>query len=246
MVQRTAQGFVAEQEGQLVGVAFACHQGDYSSIGLVIVKDEHQGRGVGRQLMNLCVDTCAPRTPILNATEAGAPLYTSMGFVTFDHIQQHQGVPKRPIPCNQESGHACRTLTPADQADLLALANAGSGLDRAAVMIDLLTVAEHTIGIEVDGKLEGIAMLRPFGRGRVIGPVVAKDLPQAQALISHLLALIPESFVRIDIPASCGLADWLQNMGMLCVDRAPRMVKGHPPRPTAGTRQFALVTQAIG
>ena len=44
------------------------------TIGLVIVSDEHQGNGIGRRLMNLCVGAAAHRTPILNATAAGAPL----------------------------------------------------------------------------------------------------------------------------------------------------------------------------
>lgn len=64
MVQRTSEGFVAEHDDQLVGVAFTCHQGDWSSIGLVIVRDDHQGKGIGRHLMRLCLDATAPRTPI--------------------------------------------------------------------------------------------------------------------------------------------------------------------------------------
>ena len=51
MLQRVAEGFVAEDNGRLVGTAFACLQGAYATIGLVIVSDEYQGQGIGRQLM---------------------------------------------------------------------------------------------------------------------------------------------------------------------------------------------------
>lgn len=246
MVQRTSQGFVAEHKGQLVGVAFTCHQGAYSSIGLVIVSDEHQGKGIGRQLMNLCLAATAPRTPILNATESGAPLYASMGFVDFARIQQHQGVPQAPEQMPLIKGSQCRALHPADYPRLIELANAGSGLDRTAVLNDLLPMAESVVGIDVDGELQGIALLRRFGRGHIIGPVVAKSQEQAQHLITHLLRLIPGAFVRFDILADCGLAVWLERLGLPCVDRAPRMVLGAPPKSIDGVSQFALVTQAIG
>ncbi|WP_122241024.1 GNAT family N-acetyltransferase [Pseudomonas syringae] len=247
MVQRTSEGFVAEHDGQLVGVAFTCHQGDWSSIGLVIVRDDHQGKGIGRRLMKLCLDATAPRTPVLNATELGAPLYQSLGFVDFARIQQHQGIadlsgllaPKDDLPI--------RTLGPTDHAELIRLANAGSGLDRTAVLTDLLSRdAERAVGIEYAGQLQSIALLRRFGRGHIIGPVVARDVDQAQRLIEHLLQQIPGMFVRFDILADCGLAAWLEGLGLPCVDRAPRMVLGTPPASAPDVQQFALVTQAIG
>ena len=245
MVQRTSEGFVAEHDGQLVGVAFACHQGAYSSIGLVIVSDQHQSKGIGRQLMNLCLDAAAPRTPILNATESGAPLYVSMGFVEYARIQQHQGVPQLP-PIFATAGAVGREVTQDEYPQVIELANAGSGLDRTAVLNDLLPMAECVVGIEVDGQLKGCALLRRFGRGHLIGPVVAQDLAQAKQMITHLLGLIPGAFVRFDILAECGLVDWLEGLGLPCVDRAPRMVLGEPPESRDGIVQFAMVTQAIG
>ncbi|KPW30635.1 GNAT family acetyltransferase [Pseudomonas coronafaciens pv. atropurpurea] len=246
MVQRTSQGFVAVCEGQLVGVAFTCHQGDWSSIGLVIVSDEHQGKGIGRRLMNLCLEATAPRTPILNATELGAPLYQSLGFVDFARIQQHQGIPDLSRQHTLGDGDQLRKLGSADHPELIRLANAGSGLDRTVVLTDLLRDADQTVGIEHDGQLQGIALLRRFGRGHIIGPVVAQTFEQAQQLISHLLRQIPDLFVRFDILADCGLAPWLESLGLPCVDRAPRMVLGTPPLISSEVQQFALVTQAIG
>lgn len=134
----------------------------------------------------------------------------------------------------------------ADYPKVIELANAGSGLDRTEVLNDLLPTAEHVAGIEVDGQLNGCALLRRFGRGHLIGPVVAQNQDQARQLITHLLRLIPGAFVRFDIPIECGLADWLESLGLPCVDKAPWMVLGVPPQSSGGIRQFALVTQAIG
>lgn len=244
MVQRTACGFVAQDNGTLIGTAFACNQGSHSSIGLVIVNDDYQGKGIGRHLMDLALEAARPRTPILNATGPGEPLYVSMGFKTFDHVAQHQGMPATPLPVVQAG--VCRTLDESHYATIIELANRGSGLDRTVVLQDLFPICTRIVGVEVNGTLEGIALLRPFGRGQVIGPVVARTVEQARQMISELIASSPETFTRVDIPADCGLGSWLADIGLKCVDRAPRMALGTPPAVSKDTLQFALVTQAIG
>ncbi|WGO91448.1 GNAT family N-acetyltransferase [Pseudomonas viciae] len=246
MLQRIAEGFVVEDQGRLIGTAFTCAQGSYATIGLVIVDDEYQGQGIGRKLMELAIEACGSRTAILNATLAGAPLYASQGFVDFGHIQQHQGQALVPALPELTVGEQCRVLTAADQAELIKLANAGSGLDREAVLNDLFDVVEHAVGIEHDGHLCAFALLRPFGRGRCIGPVIAQNPEQARHLIAVLLAQVPDAFVRIDIPSNSGLAPWLEAAGLKQVDTVAQMARGTPPEARGDVRQFALVTQAIG
>jgi len=246
MLQRVAHGFVVEDQGRLIGTAFTCPQGDYATIGLVIVDGDYQGQGIGRKLMELAIEACGSRTPILNATLAGAPLYASQGFVDFGHIQQHQGQALPPTPEPLAAGEQCRSLSVADHAALIRLANAGSGLDRKAILDDLFEVVEQAVGIEREGRLCAFALLRPFGRGRCIGPVVAQNPGQARHLIAVLLAEVPDAFVRIDIPSDCGLAPWLEEAGLKPVDTVAQMARGTPPQAGAAVQQFALVTQAIG
>lgn len=244
MLQRVSDGFVVLDGERLIGTAFACPQGDYATIGLVIVSDDYQGRGIGRRLMELALKACDARTPLLNATVAGAPLYASQGFVEFGHIQQHQGQVQVPEQTALAEGEHCRPLTADDHATVIALANAGSGLDRREILRDLQV--EHAVGIERDGQLRGFALLRPFGRGRCIGPVVAETPEQAKHLITTLLEQVPDAFVRIDIPAECGLGDWLEQAGLKCVDTVARMAKGTPPKASGDVHLFALITQAVG
>lgn len=246
MLQRVAQGFVALHNGRLIGSAFACHQGEFSTIGLVIVSDDYQGKGIGRKLMELAVGSVAPRTAILNATLAGAPLYAKMGFVSFGEIQQRQGQAQPPGPTELKAQERCRGLSEADHPRVLELANAGSGMDRSVTLGDVLNNLEHAVGIERDGQLQAFALLRPFGRGLCIGPVVAQSVDQARHMIGELLARVPYAFVRIDIPTDCGLADWLEQAGLKRVDSVTCMSMGAVPQATQGVRQFALITQAIG
>ncbi|ROM85013.1 GNAT family N-acetyltransferase [Pseudomonas sp. WP18] len=246
MLQRVAHGFVVEDQGRVIGSAFTCPQGGHATIGLVIVSDEYQGQGIGRKLMELAIEACGTRTAILNATLAGAPLYASQGFVDFGHVQQHQGQARVPALQALAAGEHCRALTSADNARLIQLANAGSGLDREALLTDLFEVVEHSVGIERDGQLCAFALLRPFGRGRCIGPVVAQTAEQARHLITQLLARVPDAFVRIDIPVHTGLAPWLEDAGLKQVDSVAQMARGTPPQPSGGVQQFALATQAVG
>lgn len=245
MLQRVGEGFVAEDGGRLVGTAFACLQGAYATIGLVIVSDEHQGQGIGRKLMELALEACGPATAMLNATLAGAPLYISQGFVEFGRVHQHQGT-VAPQPYPPLSNGTCRQAETRDWPQLLNLANAGSGLDRARILDDLHAVLERTLCIEQDGQPCAFAMLRPFGRGRVIGPVVAQNLEQAKHLIGTLLAPLAGEFVRLDIPADSGLGEWLSRQGLTQVDSVAQMARGQAPQPLGQAAQFALITQAIG
>ncbi|NWB98633.1 GNAT family N-acetyltransferase [Pseudomonas gingeri] len=246
MLQRVSDGFVALDGERLIGTAFACPQGTFATIGLVIVSDDYQGQGIGRRLMEKALAACHSRTPMLNATLAGAPLYSSQGFIEFGRIQQHQGQAHAPAPEPLADGETCRPLHGTDQARQLALANAASGLERKTVLTDLQDVVEHAVGIERDGQLCAFALLRPFGRGRCIGPVVAEAPEQAKHLIAALLAQVPDAFVRIDIPADSGLSEWLASAGLTQVDTVAQMARGTPPQAVNGVQQFALVSQAIG
>lgn len=241
MLQSVADGFVALDQGRVIGSAFACHQGGWSTIGLVIVSDEYQGHGIGRRLMDLALDSVGPRTALLNATVAGAPLYRKMGFVEFGQIQQRQGTVG--VVAAASAG---RTLGADDYPRMSYLASAATGLDRGAVMHAVFADIEQAVGLDVDGQLQAFAIIRPFGRGRCIGPVVAQNAAQAQALIAQLLASVPDAFVRIDIPVGCGLEGYLDSVGLPGIDTVTCMSRGEIPQACEGVQAFALVTQAIG
>ena len=246
LLHRVFKGFVATVDDRLIGTAFACPQGNFATIGLVVVNPDFQGQGIGRLLMELALDACQPGTPILNASVAGAPLYLSQGFVEFGTIEQRQGLARAVALEPLAEDEHLRALCEQDQVRQLALANAGSGLDRSALFAQLHDTIEHTAGIETDGQLQAFALLRRAGRGHCIGPVIAQNTRQARHLITTLLAQIPNQFVRIDVPMDSGLCEWLTLAGLEPVDRVTQMALGTPPQPGDFVRQFALVSQSIG
>jgi len=244
MLQRVSDGFVVMDGERLIGSAFTCPQGDYATIGLVIVSNDYQGQGIGRRLMEKAIAACDTRTPVLNATLAGAPLYASQGFVEFGRVQQHQGQAVVPALPTLADGETCRALNADDHASLLALAKAASGMDRREVLRDLQV--EHAVGIERDGRLRGFALLRPFGRGRCIGPGGGGKYRAGQVPDRHLAGPGAGHLVRIDIPVACGLSDWLEQAGLKNIDTVAQMALGTPPQASHGVHPFALITQAIG
>ncbi|KTT10997.1 hypothetical protein NS2R_16395 [Pseudomonas oryzihabitans] len=242
----TAEGLVLEDDQGVFGTGFCVPQGDYATIGLVIVADSHQGQGHGRRLMDGLLQLAGNRTPLLVATQRGAPLYRSQGFASYEHIYQHQiaALPAMGSPHPLEE--QVRTLTLADAPQLETLAQAATGLDRTALLRELLPQAERIVGLEGSGELRGFALLRPFGRGLSVGPVVAESTEQAKALSLALLRHAEGRYVRFDVTARGALGPWLIDLGIPQVDEVEQMAKGTPPEPRDGLDQFALLTQALG
>jgi predicted N-acetyltransferase YhbS len=237
---RLGTGFVAEEDGAVVGTALCWHQGPrHGSLGLIIVSPDHQGKGIGRRLMHLVLERLGDRCTLLNATVAGQPLYESLGFHAIGTIHQHQG-----ILAAAPAGLRARRAAAADIPAIVALANRGTGMVRDELLKHLIGVAEGAV-LEQDGVITGFSLIRPFGRGHVIGPVVAADAACAQALVATWSDAYAGAFVRIDVTGSSGLGEWLAQAGLAEVDTAVTMARhGVPPRDDT-VRQFAIVSQAL-
>ena len=128
---------------------------------------------------------------------------------------------------------------------MIALDAAATGVARGAVLVGLLPACDGVI-LDRDGEIAGFALLRRFGRGYVIGPVVAPDLEGARALITHWVGTHAGMFLRIDVPTDTGLAPWLDELGLTGVSAVPAMTRGTPPRRGTQPRTFALISQALG
>nr|WP_305123246.1 GNAT family N-acetyltransferase [Roseomonas sp. GC11] len=239
-------GFAAEEGGQLLGTALGWEFGeDHGAVGLIVVAPEAQGRGLGRLLTSAVLERLGDRSVALTATDAGYPLYVKLGFEVVGAVHQHQGAAFSVGLVPLAAGERLRPLGRSDLELVRGLDAAATGLDRAALLEALLGVAEGVV-LERGGQPVGFSLLRRFGRGHVIGPVVAPDLAAAQALVAHWLGVRSGQFLRIDVPAESGLSPWLQEMGLAQVDNARAMRRGPAPVPRGDVARFALVSQALG
>ncbi|SAK60536.1 N-acetyltransferase GCN5 [Caballeronia glebae] len=244
-------GFIAQIGERVVGTALCwMYGGNGGSLGMVIVAPDCQGKGIGRKLMELLLEALGNRITVLHATPAGEPLYAKLGFRRVGAIHQHQSADFAVPRIELMQGERLRAIEPRDTDALVAFASRASGLDRSALLPALLEVAKGVV-LERDDELLGFSLLREFGRGRAIGPVVsvtadAQHTRRAQALIAHWLAHGEGKFTRIDTPDESGLSAWLESIGLKCVDTVIKMARNGTPPHDASVAQFAIINQALG
>ena len=237
-------GLGVEDEGRLVATALWWPYGDsFASCGMIIVAAEHQGRGIGRRLMEGLLRQAGGRTIILNSTREGHALYERLGFVDRGGVNQHQAVLAQAPAASHVDG--IRTFRAQDLAAIRDLDRRASGMGRAALLEALFALASGLV-IERAGRIVAYACVRRWGRGVVIGPVVARDAADAKALIAGLAAEHVGDFVRIDVTQACDLSSWLDEIGLPCVDRVVSMVRGAPPAHSPDATLYALSNQSLG
>ena len=90
------------------------------------------------------------------------------------------------------------------------------------------------------------ALHRRFGRGQLIGPVVARDEPSARLLVGQLLGQLAGEFVRIDTPDTGEFGAWLASQGLQSSAPVIGMTRGAAGGLSGGAQCFAIASQAYG
>ncbi|MCA1408005.1 GNAT family N-acetyltransferase [Ensifer sp. IC3342] len=242
MALTLSEGVVAIEDARVVGTVLVTpYKADCATINMVIVEEAMRGRGLGRTLMDAALRIAGDRPLRLVATAEGLPLYEKLGFRETGRVLQHQGVVGDvAAPLGIESA------TAADIGAIAALDRRAFGADREGLVAYLAKVGEFAV-LRRDSRVCGFAALRAFGRGEVIGPVVAADLDDGKALVAHFAAMRPGRFLRVDTTADAGLSGWLAEHGLAHVGGGIAMMK--PPILRAADRVaniFALANQALG
>lgn len=242
MALALSEGVVAIEDARVVGTVLVTrYRADCATINMVIVDEAMRGRGLGRTLMDAALRIAGDRPLRLVATVEGLALYEKLGFQETGRVLQHQGVVGAVA-----APRGIERATAADVDAIAALDRRAFGADRKDLIAYLSKAGELAV-LHNEGRVSGFAAIRPFGRGEVIGPVVAADLADAKALVAHFIAVRPRRFLRVDTTTDTGLAPWLAEQGMAHVGGGIAMMK--PPirrsaDPIANT--FALANQALG
>ena len=207
-----AQGaaLAVRADGRLIGCGLAWQWGDeQGSIGMVIVDNAWQRRGIGKRLFKGLLQALEGRDVMLQATAQGRPLYESLGFTAIGHARQFHGHWQPPVEAGPTSSLATdeltRLLQPQDLPALLAYDQRERGLTRPALLQALLAQMDAdercAVSMDAHGRLCGYGILRRFGRGWVVGPLLADGADRAVALVRLLTQERTGDFVRIDLAA---------------------------------------------
>lgn len=238
-----SEGVVAKNDGRVIGTALTTLYGDdHATSNMIIVDEAMQGRGLGRLLMNEVLSISKGRENRLVATEIGLPLYSKLGFKVTGSITQHQGI----LDNNPNVDDRSAWDDDPDIDTLCALDQNACEMDRSRLIQALVDVGRVAV-VRDEGATSGFAILRDFGRGKVIGPVVCGDMDAAKSLLNFTLTGQSGEFMRLDIPDESGLYDWVCDLGLAHVGEHVRMtLNPHPTRYDGGVQTFALVSQALG
>lgn len=243
MALQLSSGAVAlDDQGRVTGTILVTPYGmDCAMINMVIVDKRARGKGLGRKLMEQAFILAGGRPLRLVATTDGMALYEKLGFVPSGTILQHQGkVAELGAPNGVEAAVAN------DLPDIKEVDRDAYGADRQA-LIDALAERGQFAVIRRNGALEAYAAIRPFGRGEVIGPVIAGSAEDAKALISFFASTRSSAFLRVDTDSRTGIADWLTEIGLAHVGGGVAM--NRPARKAseqARPKVYALANQALG
>lgn len=241
------QGYLATDEiGRPVGSAMYFPMGeDFAMLGMMVTVPRLQARGAGKWLLQRVLADCADRDLRLSATRSGYRLYAAAGFLPVGLIRQQQGIARAIAPV-EAPGLRIRGLEPGDAAALRALDAAAYGAVRGRVLDALLPLSTGMVALR-DGVVRGFALQRDFGKGVVIGPVVAEDDAMAMALTAPLIGANAGIFTRVDTPVdSEGFVAFLEKAGLAAFDTVTEMRIGPHRRATDGAVTYALASHSLG
>nr|WP_210294104.1 GNAT family N-acetyltransferase [Rhizobium sp. BK060] len=251
LLREVGRGYVALDEiGRLTGSAMWFPQGDdFATIGMVITSPRLQTNGTARWLMEHVLSDCRGRNLRLNATRAAHRLYHSLGFQPVLTIYQCQGIVRGPTDSTTQTEQPeVRRLEGENLAAVVELDAGAFGVSRAA-LIGKLFAQSIGYGLVRDGRLCAFALCRPFGRGHVIGPVVAETDADAIAVVRPHVAAHENQFLRLDTPVESGtFATFLSQSGLTVFDTVlamSRRGKGDAAV-VPGPNLYGLASHALG
>jgi ribosomal protein S18 acetylase RimI-like enzyme len=227
-LRRAGHGIVAvDGIGRVFGSAmWFPHGHEFATIGLVITSPRTQAQGTGRWLMEQVFERCGDRNLSLNSTDAAYHLYLSLGFTKEATVFQWQGEVVAPIPVLPVLDGDLRRSSADDLEEIAALDERALGLDRHKLLA-LLAEDASICTLKRRGEIVGYSMNREFGRGHVIGPIIASNDRDAIHLTAVHLKDLAGQFARVDTREQTGLfADFLQQSRLGMNDTVTTMSKG--------------------
>ncbi len=176
--------------------------------------------------MDQVLEQCGVRNLALNATHAAYPLYVSLDFTSEAIVFMRQGQVPQTLPSMPALDGELSELPSDRLSDITALDAGAFGTNRARLLALLSEDASITT-LSRGGEVVGYSMCREFGRGHVIGPIVARSDQDAVHLTAVHLKTLAGRFARVDSRERDGVyAEFLQHSGLGIDETVTTMSKG--------------------
>lgn len=238
---------VEESDRGIVGTVSTTSYGTALGwIGMLVVAPDRQSRGLGRQLMRAALDYLITRDTaciMLDATDAGRPLYESMGFRALYKVERWAG------KASTYLGPRARPIKPGDVSDLLALDTRLFGVRRTHILLRLLEENPDLAWVDYhQGTLEGYLLGYRRPQTISLGPWMSWSAASAERLLLIALEQLQGQAVTLQIPDTNARALILAaDHGFQRVTRCTRMVYGSASLPEVEPfAQLAIALMATG
>ncbi len=191
------EGFLLKRVGSQPAAAISVvnHSDDFAFLGLYICRPEFRGQGHGIEVWRAGLAHAGERCVGLDGVQDQQGAYERSGFVHAGETVRFMGT----VPNVAVDG--ARPLEAAELPALRAADRAAAGVDRVRFLDAWLTPTEtrRAIILTGDRPRPAYGVIRRCGEGAKIGPLAAKSMEEAAALLSALVAELPADPVFIDI-----------------------------------------------
>jgi GNAT superfamily N-acetyltransferase len=232
MMLRLGKGFgLSAAGGSLVASIVVLPYADaFGWMSMVLVLPEHRRLGYASRMLRRALAYLQSRglTAVLDATLAGHEVYVQEGLRDAWGFQRYSLPGARPVSGWQDvSGLKLRRLAEGDWPQILALDLPAFGASRESLLCALrMRLPEAALVARRGDKICGFLFGRDGREARQLGPLVAEDLPTAQALLSHALACVPAPLYIDIVDRHTSLRNWALMQGFSVQRPFTRMVRG--------------------
>lgn len=240
--------FVIDEAGRgIIGTVTTTSYGAALAwIGMMIIAPDRQKRGLGRQLMRAALDHLIARDTeriMLDATDAGRPLYRSLGFRDVCKVERWEG------RASTYLGPRARPMRSDDISAVLALDAELFGLERKHILIRLIEEFPTLAWVDYHrSRLEGYLLGHWLGSRVHLGPWMSWTVASAERLLLAAMEQLQGQPLIINVPDYNGRSLLLvRNHNLQRVRYCTRMIYGDA-QPVEGEllTQFSVASLATG
>jgi GNAT superfamily N-acetyltransferase len=219
---------IAERDGAPVATVSCVNYDDcFAFLGFYIVRADLRGRGYGMRIWKAALAHAGGRVVGLDGVVAQQENYRKSGFSYAYANVRYGGVAKAPR-CLQAG------IVPLTEIPFAAVEASDATVfpaRRSAFLKSWISAPGHVgRALMRDGALVGWGVIRPCRTGYKVGPLVADDRADAEAVLAALLAKAGNAEVFLDAPAINPDAGALaQDLGLAPVFETARMYTGAIP-----------------
>ncbi|TFF92053.1 GNAT family N-acetyltransferase [Candidatus Thorarchaeota archaeon] len=243
---RPTAAFVAEKNGERIGMISAVSYGSFGFIGNLIVKTEYRCQGMGTQLMLHAIahlEQSGNERILLDAVQEYQSLYENLGFTRFCESLRFRGN----ITCEEREN--TKLIQAGEVEHLMSLDRSTFGADRDHFLRNAIQLHHATCRVAVDGgEIIGYCLATPIPNWLRIGPLIVRDdaetaedlivtLHEPGRTMAVIVGVLEQNAEAINLYRRLGLQETAPSI---------RMIRGKEGSRRDYTQEFAIGSPAKG